>query len=113
MSEEHTLTNNDAQHAIFNTPFHKELDERIPPSVLAEKWKSLMEAEETKVFHHEGRIVYSKPVQALQVQLLATDKVTKLKGYYPNPALSFEGANGQKVSFEIHLGGEEDGETDS
>jgi hypothetical protein len=42
-----------------------------------------LEATETKVFHHDGKIIYSKPLVAHDVRLRATDLVLKLKGAYP------------------------------
>ena len=42
-----------------------------------------LEATETKVFHHNGKVTYAKPQVAHDVRLRATDMVLKLKGAYP------------------------------
>lgn len=106
--EEHTLTQTDAQDAIWNTPFRKELEDQIPPSVRVAKWKSLIDAQEIKVFNGERGIVYSRPMDALNVQLMAMEKVSRLAGDFPSAALTFGTGDGKKVTLEMHFGGEED-----
>lgn len=102
------LTNEDAQAAILANAYQVAMEKEMPPSVRAKKWKKLANAKETKVFHNEGEVVYSDKVEALQIQVRAMENISKQMGDYPVPGISFEGANGEKVTFEMHFGGREE-----
>lgn len=109
MAEE-KLSNIDAQSAILNNLTRKALDTELPPSERARRWKDLAFAQETKVFHNEGEVVYSDPVEALQIQVRAMENISKIMNDYPNSTLSLEGQNGQRVTFEMNFSGKEDHE---
>ena len=56
----------------------------ITDEKLIEILKEKIEAKETKPFNDKGQIVYSKPLEAHDIQLKAVDMALKLKGRYPS-----------------------------
>jgi hypothetical protein len=55
----------------------------ITDEKLIEILKEKIEAKETKPFNDKGQIIYSKPLEAHDIQLKAVDMSLKLKGRYP------------------------------
>jgi hypothetical protein len=101
------LTADDAQAAILTTSYKEALEKVMPPSVRAARWADLAYAKETKVFHNEGQVVYSDPLDALHVQIRAMENISKQCGDYPDPSMSFKTPDGKSVTFEMHFGGED------
>jgi len=105
MSEE--LTQNDAQESILETPFRKELEDRMPASARAQKLVDLTGAKEIKVFAYEGKLSYSKELEAHDIQLKALQAAMNAAGDNPKAGMRFEGANGEQIVFEMYFGGKE------
>ena len=68
----------------LNSPIVKALNEvGITPSYLANKLKEEMNATQIKVFQHQGEIVESKALPALEIQQKARMDAHKLLDHYP------------------------------
>ncbi len=65
----------------------------ISDKKLIEILREKIEAKETKPFNDKGQIIYSKPLEAHDIQLKAVDMALKLKGRYPaeRKHVSFDG----------------------
>lgn len=105
------LKNDDAQAAILTTSYKEALEKVMPPSVRAQRWADLAYAKETKVFHNEGQVVYSDPLDALHVQVRAMENISKQCGDYPDSSMKFTTPDGKSVTFEMHFGGEDDADS--
>ena len=100
------LTQEDAQLAIRGN-FLNAVEAEMPTSWRLKRWKDLAEAKSVKVFHNEKMgILYSKQLGDLNTQIRAMENISKMAGDYPAGGMSFEGSNGERVTFECHFGGD-------
>jgi hypothetical protein len=68
----------------LNSPIIDALDnEGITPSYLAKLLKKELEAKHVKVFQHQGEIIESEPLEALDIRQKARQDAHKLRGDYP------------------------------
>ena len=58
--------------------------QKITPEYLAKKLKRELNAKETKVFHANGEVVYSKPMIAWGIRQKARQDAHKLLDHYPS-----------------------------
>jgi hypothetical protein len=90
-SKTQEITKEEAHSAIFSL-----IEEMLPAKWRIEQWKALAEAVETKVFHFQGNISYSKEMTAHDVRLRAMEQISKIAGDFPKA-----GAEGGAASLEI------------
>jgi hypothetical protein len=87
----------------LNAPIVRALDARgITVSYLARKLKAELNAKETKVFHHEGQVVYSDPLIAWGVRQEARKDAHALRGDYPPEKKEISGRNGGPIKVILH-----------
>jgi len=68
----------------INTPILKALDgEGITLSYLTKHLKKELKAKRVQVFNDKGQIIYSDPLDALEIQQRARQDAHKLRGDYP------------------------------
>lgn len=68
----------------LNSPIIEALDnEGITPSYLAKLLKKELEAKQVKVFQHQGKIITSEELAALDIMQKARQDAHKLRGDYP------------------------------
>lgn len=68
----------------INTPILKALDsEGITLSYLTKHLKKELKAKQIKVFSDKGKVIYSDPLDALEIQQRARQDAHKLRGDYP------------------------------
>jgi len=51
-------------------------------SLIGDYLVPLLNATQVKAFNHEGKVIYSKPLKALDIRLRALEQAFKLKGSY-------------------------------
>jgi len=75
------------------------IDEKgLTDEALIEKYLvPLLEATQVKAFSHEGRVIYSKPLEALDIRLRALEQAFKLKGSYAPPQEAAQANVGVRV----------------
>jgi hypothetical protein len=68
----------------LNSPIVEALDnEGITPSYLAKLLKKELHAKQIKVFQHQGEVIMSEPLDALDIQQKARQDAHKLLDHYP------------------------------
>lgn len=113
MDDESRLSENDAQEAILNNPYLKELKDAVPPSVWAKKVAELLEAQEIKVFHHEGFLSYSTPLNDNATQRDVAKWLGGVMGVVPKTGVKVEGAGGVTVIIDADYSGKEQGDEEA
>ena len=58
---------------------------------------SLLNATEVKAFNHKGKVIYSKPFKALDINMQALREAFKLKGSYAPPPDASQNYSGIRV----------------
>ena len=84
----------------LNSPIIQALnDQGITPSYLAEKLKEELNAKQTKVFQHQGEVIYSADIPALEIQQRARMDAHKLLDHYPKEKIEVEGTIFQVMDY--------------
>jgi len=64
---------------------------------LAKRLRELTDATQVKVFNHEGKLLYSKPLVAHEPRAKGLDMAFRIKGHYPRPEDAEEDRRGGPV----------------
>jgi len=84
----------------LNSPIIEALgNEGITPSYLAKLLKKELEAKQVKVFQHQGEIIESEPLEALDIRQKARQDAHKLRGDYPSEKHEVEGTIFQVIDY--------------
>ena len=84
----------------LNSPIVQALnDQGITPSYLAELLRKELNAKQIKVFQHQGEVIYSGEVPALEIQQRARMDAHKLMDHYPKEKIEVEGTIFQVMDY--------------
>ena len=75
----------------LNSPIVQALsDQGITPTYLAKLLKDELKAKQIKVFQDKGKVIYSDPIEALDIQQRARMDAHKLLDHYPKEKIEIE-----------------------
>ena len=94
----------------LNSPIVQALhDQGITPSYLAKKLKSEINSKEIKSFQSKGKVIYSKGLDALDIQQRARMDAHKLLDHYPAERHKIEQLAPITIIFDVPKDKESDG----
>ena len=94
------------QHLVPNMRkfFRQALEHHAPIGKLTKRLAEGLDAEETKFFQHEGRVVDQRNVIAWSERRQAAETIARLAGFEPDRSMALTGADGGPITVKWEIG---------